>query len=233
MLLLDQFPRQIWSDTGMAFAGDPQALALSLKAVERGWLEAEPEQARRQFWLMPLFERFSDPRTADFARRHRDVVARFGRFPHRNALLGRVSSAEKPSGPWVAGRWPVLTQMVQPDSLQGRCTLPGGLRSQHPPPYPRHWRGGPGQGVAVEHGALAEVGMELHGVDSAQPGDNAAGHHLPEGHLQALAPAFVTPWPEVQHLVVGPTLAWWPGPRADEGGHIFPGVRRGCPCWHP
>jgi uncharacterized protein (DUF924 family) len=110
VLLLDQFPRQIWRDTAMAFAGDPQALALSLKAVERGWLEAESEQARRQFWLMPLmhaedlavqevalplFERFSDPRTADFARRHRDVIARFGRFPHRNALLGRVSSAEE------------------------------------------------------------------------------------------------------------------------------------------
>ena len=110
VLLLDQFPRQIWRDTAMAFAGDPQALAESLQAVERGWLEAEPEQARRQFWLMPLmhseviavqeaalplFERFSDPRTADFARRHRDVIARFGRFPHRNAVLGRVSSAEE------------------------------------------------------------------------------------------------------------------------------------------
>ncbi|MBM5821100.1 MAG: DUF924 domain-containing protein [Cyanobacteria bacterium K_Offshore_surface_m2_011] len=110
VLLLDQFPRQIWRDTAMAFAGDSQAQALSLKAVERGWLEAEPEQARRQFWLMPLmhsedlavqeaalplFERFSDPRTADFARRHRDVIARFGRFPHRNVLLGRVSSAEE------------------------------------------------------------------------------------------------------------------------------------------
>jgi uncharacterized protein (DUF924 family) len=94
----------------MAFAGDPQALAESLQAVERGWLEAEPEQARRQFWLMPLmhsedlavqeaalplFERFADPRTGDFARRHRDVIARFGRFPHRNAALGRVSSAEE------------------------------------------------------------------------------------------------------------------------------------------
>lgn len=110
VLLLDQFPRQIWRDTAMAFAGDPQALPLSLRAVELGWLEAEPEQARRQFWLMPLmhsedlavqevalplFARFSDPRTADFARRHRDVIARFGRFPHRNALLGRVSSAEE------------------------------------------------------------------------------------------------------------------------------------------
>ena len=87
-----------------------RGLALSLMAMERGRLEAEDEQARRQFWLMPLmhsedlveqeaalplFERFSDPRTADFVRRHRDVIARFGRFPHRNALLGRVSSAEE------------------------------------------------------------------------------------------------------------------------------------------
>jgi hypothetical protein len=47
VLLLDQFPRQIWRDTAMAFAGDSQALALSLRAVERGWLEAEPEKARR------------------------------------------------------------------------------------------------------------------------------------------------------------------------------------------
>ena len=56
VLLLDQFPRQIWRDTAMAFSGDPC--------------------------------------TADFARRHRDVVARFGRFPHRNAALGRASRAE-------------------------------------------------------------------------------------------------------------------------------------------
>ena len=110
VLLLDQFPRQIWRDSAMAFAGDPQALALSQKAVELGWLETEPEQARRQFWLMPLmhsedlavqdealplFDQFTDPRTDDFARRHRDVIARFGRFPHRNAALGRVSSAEE------------------------------------------------------------------------------------------------------------------------------------------
>ena len=94
----------------MAFAGDRQALELSLQAVELGWLEAEPEQARRQFWLMPLmhsedlavqeaalplFERLTDPRTADFARRHRDVIARFGRFPHRNAALGRLSSTDE------------------------------------------------------------------------------------------------------------------------------------------
>jgi uncharacterized protein (DUF924 family) len=108
LLLLDQFPRQLWRDSAMAFAGDPQALALSLQALDRGWVEAEPDQARRQFWLMPLmhseelavqeaslplFSQFVDERTADFALRHRDVIARFGRFPHRNAALGRVSSA--------------------------------------------------------------------------------------------------------------------------------------------
>ena len=110
VLLLDQLPRQIWRDTPLAFAGDGQALALSRHAVARGWLRAEPEQARRQFWLMPLmhaedlsaqeesqplFRQFTDARTADFARRHRDVIARFGRFPHRNAVLGRTSSGEE------------------------------------------------------------------------------------------------------------------------------------------
>jgi uncharacterized protein (DUF924 family) len=108
LLLLDQFPRQLWRNNAKAFAGDPQALALSLQALDRGWVEAEPAQARRQFWLMPLmhseelavqeaslplFSQFVDERTADFARRHRDVIARFGRFPHRNAALGRQSSA--------------------------------------------------------------------------------------------------------------------------------------------
>jgi uncharacterized protein (DUF924 family) len=110
VLLLDQFPRQIWRDTPRAFAGDSQALAFSLKAVALGWLKAEQQQPRRQFWLMPLmhsedlavqevalplFERFTDFRTAEFARRHRDVIARFGQFPHRNAVLGRQSSAEE------------------------------------------------------------------------------------------------------------------------------------------
>lgn len=108
VLLLDQFPRQIWRGTARAFAGDDQALALSQQAVRCGWLAAEPIQARRQFWLMPqmhsevlavqeaalpLFARFTDPRTAEFARRHRDVIARFGRFPHRNDALARPSTA--------------------------------------------------------------------------------------------------------------------------------------------
>jgi uncharacterized protein (DUF924 family) len=71
---------------------------------------AEPAPERRPFWLMPLmhsedlavqelglplFERLIDARTADFARRHQAVIARFGRFPHRNQALGRPSSPEE------------------------------------------------------------------------------------------------------------------------------------------
>jgi uncharacterized protein (DUF924 family) len=110
VLLLDQFPRQIWRDQPRAFAGDPQALALSLRALELGWVAAEADPDRRRFWLMPLmhsedlavqkravplFEQFGDPRSTDFARRHRDVIARFGRFPHRNRILGRPDRPEE------------------------------------------------------------------------------------------------------------------------------------------
>ncbi|KEF41578.1 MAG: hypothetical protein ER33_10415 [Cyanobium sp. CACIAM 14] len=110
VLVLDQFPRQIWRDQARAFAGDVRARDVTLKALEAGWIAAEPLQDRRMFWLMPLmhsedlalqekglplFERYTDARTADFARRHRDVIARFGRFPHRNRALGRPSTPEE------------------------------------------------------------------------------------------------------------------------------------------
>lgn len=110
VLLLDQLPRQIWRDSARAFSTDPVALALSQAAVARGWVAREPAMARRQFWLMPmmhsenlavqeaslpLFARWSDPRTARFAQRHHAVIARFGRFPHRNQLLGRPTTPEE------------------------------------------------------------------------------------------------------------------------------------------
>ena len=110
VLLLDQLPRQLWRGTPEAFAGDAAALELSLRALAMGWIEAEPQRERRQFCLMPLmhsedlaiqeqglklFERFCDAETTAFAGRHRDVIARFGRFPHRNEVLGRSSSTEE------------------------------------------------------------------------------------------------------------------------------------------
>jgi len=110
VLLLDQFSRQVWRDQARAFSGDARALALSQQALELGWIAAEPERVRRQFWLMPhvhseslpvveasipLLERHSDAATAAVARRHADWLRRFGRYPHRNAALGRLSTAEE------------------------------------------------------------------------------------------------------------------------------------------
>ncbi len=110
ILLLDQFTRHIYRDTPKAFAGDGQALILSQKTVERGWLQSCSSLHKRKFMLMPmmhsedirvqhsalpLFEQFTDADTLRFARRHKDIVARFGRFPHRNAILGRPSSTEE------------------------------------------------------------------------------------------------------------------------------------------
>ncbi len=110
VLLLDQFPRQLWRGQARSFAGDADALALAQAALAAGWIEAEPDPRRRQFWLMPLmhseertvqeratslFERFCGADSAEFARRHRDVIARFGRFPHRNAALGRPGTEEE------------------------------------------------------------------------------------------------------------------------------------------
>lgn len=110
VLLLDQFTRQIWRGEAKAFAGDPQALQLSLEALERGWIAAESQRPRRQFWLMPLLhseditvvaqaipllEQFTDAATANVARRHLNQLQRFGRYPRRNTGLGRVSSPEE------------------------------------------------------------------------------------------------------------------------------------------
>ena len=110
VLLLDQFSRQIWRGEARAFAGDPQAQLLSHGALRRGWVQAEPERAKRQFWLMPLLhseekavvaqvipllEQWVDAATADVARRNLIQLQRFGRYPHRNAALGRSSSSEE------------------------------------------------------------------------------------------------------------------------------------------
>jgi len=109
ILLLDQFTRNIYRDSPRAFSGDEMALALSLRCIERDYL-AHENQAYRQFMLMPmmhsedlaiqerslpLFERLTNPLTHEFAVKHRDIIARFGRFPHRNAILGRPSTDEE------------------------------------------------------------------------------------------------------------------------------------------
>lgn len=114
VLLLDQFTRNIFRGTSRAFDGDAQALALARSMVARGADQALPP-LRRVFVYLP-FEHAEDagaqreslrlfgalaaahPALAsyeDYARRHAVVIERFGRFPHRNAVLGRASTPEE------------------------------------------------------------------------------------------------------------------------------------------
>jgi len=119
ILLVDQFTRNAHRGSARAFAGDARAQRLALELVDSGddralapiervfaYLPLEhAEDAALQERSVALFEalaaqapaaeRASFDNYADYARRHRDVIARFGRFPHRNAALGRVNGADE------------------------------------------------------------------------------------------------------------------------------------------
>lgn len=110
IILLDQFPRNMFRDTPLAFATDGKALAIARQALSRGDHEIVAEDVN-QFLAMPFMhsevhadqeacvawmERIGDERNVAFAEEHRDIIAKFGRFPHRNAILGREpAEAEK------------------------------------------------------------------------------------------------------------------------------------------
>ena len=110
IIILDQFSRNIYRDTPAAFAQDAMALALAQEAVAAGALQALTELDERKFLLMPymhseskliheqaeqLFQRFTDEETYGFEIRHKVIIDRFGRYPHRNRILGRSSTAEE------------------------------------------------------------------------------------------------------------------------------------------
>jgi len=108
IVLLDQFTRNIFRNTPRAFAGDGRALALAralvasgadsrLDPIERGFAYLPFEHAESmavQDESVRLFEPLGGE-SLRYAHLHRDVIRRFGRFPHRNLALGRVSSAEE------------------------------------------------------------------------------------------------------------------------------------------
>ena len=109
VIVLDQFSRNIHRGTARAFENDAAALQLAKDAVARGDDQALNAQ-ERPFLYMPfehsenladqdrsvaLFGALGNANLLDFAKRHRVIVARFGRFPHRNAILGRASTAEE------------------------------------------------------------------------------------------------------------------------------------------
>jgi len=110
IIMLDQFTRNIYRDTPLAFAGDDMALALSLTGVKRGYLDQFEDPDRRQFLLMPmmhsenldvqekslpLFEKYTAERVYEYAVKHKVIIERFGYFPHRNEILGRPLSEEE------------------------------------------------------------------------------------------------------------------------------------------
>ncbi|KZD06412.1 DUF924 family protein [Oceanibaculum pacificum] len=113
IVLLDQFPRNLYRGQAKAFAGDPRALALAAQAVERGFdkqllpvqrvflylpfehSEDRANQERSVALFTPVSAETGYPGWVDYAVAHRDIVARFGRFPHRNAALGRDTTAEE------------------------------------------------------------------------------------------------------------------------------------------
>jgi len=104
IILVDQFSRNIFRDDARAYEGDPLARALTREALAKGWSAAMTMEERR-FLHMPLMHSEAmadqadalrlfaqDPVSADFSRAHAAQIARFGRFPQRNPLLGRPSS---------------------------------------------------------------------------------------------------------------------------------------------
>ena len=109
ILVLDQFPRNVYRGTAQAFAHDPIALVLAQEAVAAGALRLlEPTQ--RSFLLLPLmhsesrqihavaetlFKDFAPAVNFEFEMRHKAIIDRFGRYPHRNEVLGRTSTPDE------------------------------------------------------------------------------------------------------------------------------------------
>ena len=109
IILLDQFTRNIFRKSARAFSGDEMALAISLRCIDRGYLDVvnEPschfmlmpmmhsEDSEIQKAALPLFKKYTSNLTHDFATKHHDIIIQFGRFPHRNKVLGRPDTPEE------------------------------------------------------------------------------------------------------------------------------------------
>ena len=108
IIVLDQFPRNMFRGTARAFVTDPLALAAAKRALASGF-DRDMQVAQKQFMYLPFehSESLADQRRAcelmqplgadlyDWAVKHKVIIERFGRFPHRNAILGRESTPEE------------------------------------------------------------------------------------------------------------------------------------------
>jgi uncharacterized protein (DUF924 family) len=109
LILLDQFPRNVWRNTGHAYATDPLARMFALGALDAGQDRLVENDLRRFFYLplqhaedralqdrqLALFQTLVREPDDRWAEHHHAIIERFGRFPHRNAALGRQSTAEE------------------------------------------------------------------------------------------------------------------------------------------
>ena len=106
VIVLDQFPRNMFRGSAGAFAADPLARAVADRALARGF-DKMTEQSLRQFFYLPfmhsellddqnrclqLYESYGDADSLQYAIAHRDIILTFGRFPHRNQMLGRSTT---------------------------------------------------------------------------------------------------------------------------------------------
>ena len=109
IVVLDQFSRNIYRNSPLSFATDSLALALAQEAIRSGADKSVPE-AMRSFFYMPfmhsesaaiheeavsLYEAYGNEGNLKFELRHKAIIDRFGRYPHRNEILGRDSTAEE------------------------------------------------------------------------------------------------------------------------------------------
>ena len=109
IIVLDQFSRNMFRDKPESFAHDSLALALSQTAITLGF-DSELSPEKRSFLYMPfmhseslvihsvaktLFAKLGNSSSIDFEKRHRAIIEKFGRYPHRNEILGRVSTPEE------------------------------------------------------------------------------------------------------------------------------------------
>lgn len=109
IIVLDQFSRNIYRGEGKAFAADPQALSLAQVAIDKGF-DQDLEPGERMFLYMPYMhsesrlihenalELYTDlgiDEALKYAKIHKDIIDRFGRYPHRNEQLGRETTEEE------------------------------------------------------------------------------------------------------------------------------------------
>lgn len=109
VLVLDQFPRNMFRDSPVAFASDAKALEVARHAAAQGYMKfllpmqrkflalpfEHSEQLYDQEISLRIFEELGDEIDLEYARQHFDIIKKFARFPHRNAILGRTSTAEE------------------------------------------------------------------------------------------------------------------------------------------